>query len=466
MDWVSNLFIALLLMNVTGTLFFLIGTFFRKTWFKNDARLLRLVVIATLCAYTVPFVYLVLYADKRIAAVLNERSSINLFYNTPATMDLFTILGLVWMNTFLLLLGYRLYRYHKWRTVCKGNIPEEDEVIQGRFLEISGKLGIAGKVSLCRNDSIDVPCMTYSHGPVVILPFVKYTKQELDVILYHELCHYLERDMFLKSWGILVALLHGMNPIAHILLKQMDLICEECCDRMVCEKAAEDYTEREYFGTILEMLLTEGRRERYQLLALVDTESNYERRVKFMSEYRKHGYMKKGAALVLSACFLLGSSMTALAAGNGLTDAYKEITEKTSDRVSEPLTDDADLQVMEEICRAYDLDPAKVVMIGDDSVEPYGLTLNVTWHVPADTTYMTSGFTESEGDQVSILVTSDPDDITYQTGIKDPNQIMRYVEGEGEIYHVFDIEINGRYYFFVTNLSETEELYIEATIVK
>lgn len=466
MDWVSNLFIALLLMNVTGTLFFLIGTFFRKTWFKNDARLLRLVVIATLCAFTVPFVYIFLYMSKRVVEIVEIESDVNLFYNTPVTIRLFTILGVVWIDAFLILLGYRLYRYLEWRNVCKGNIPEDDEMIQGRFLEICDKLGIAGKVALCRNDSIDVPCMTYSHGPVVILPFVKYTKQELDVILYHELCHYLERDMFLKSWGILVALLHGMNPIAHILLKQMDLICEECCDRMVCEKAAEDYTEREYFGTILEMLLTEGRRERYQLLALVDTESNYERRVKFMSEYRKYGCVKKGAALVLSACFLLGSSMTALAAGNGLTDAYKEIAQETSDRVYDLSTDDADLQAMEEICRAYDLDPAKVVMIGDDSIEPYGMSLNVVWHVPADTTYMTSGFTESEGDQVGISVGADPDDITYQTGIKDPNQIMRYVEGEGVITHTFDIEINGRYYFFVTNLSETEEIYIEATVIK
>ena len=32
--------------------------------------------------------------------------------------------------------------------------------------------------------------------------------------------------------------------------------------------------------------------------------------------------------------------------------------------------------------------------------------------------------------------------------------------------YTFDIEINGRYYFFVTNLSETEELYIEATVLK
>ncbi|MCI6714336.1 MAG: hypothetical protein MR523_05250, partial [Lachnospiraceae bacterium] len=103
---------------------------------------------------------------------------------------------------------------------------------------------------------------------------------------------------------------------------------------------------------------------------------------------------------------------------------------------------------------------------GDDSIEPYGMNLNVVWHVPADTTYMTSGFTESEGDQVAIAVSADPDDITYQTGIKDPNQIMRYVEGEGVIGHTFDIEINGRYYFFVTNLSETEEIYIEATVAK
>ena len=185
-----------------------------------------------------------------------------------------------------------------------------------------------------------------------------------------------------------------------------------------------------------------------------------------MSEYRNHGCMKKGVALLLSACFLLGSSITALAAGNELTDAYVNVAETTSDRTPAPVQDGMDEQAFEEICRAYDLDPAKVVMMGDDSVETYGLTINLHWHVPADRTYMSTGFTESEGDQVVIAVGADPDDITYQTGLKDPNQIMHYVEGEGVITHTFDIEINGRYYFFVTNLSETEELYIEATVLK
>ena len=466
MDWVSNLFVALLLTDITGTLFFLISAFFKKICFRNDAKLLRFLVIATLCAYTVPFVYMVLYADKRIADALAVRSNVNVFYNTPITMHIFAMLGLAWIAIFLLLLAYRLYRRYRWAVICRGNIPEEDAMIERCFRDICAVLGVGDKVSLYRNDSVDVPCMTYCHGPAVIMPLVQYTKQEAEVIFYHELCHYLERDILLKSWGVLVALLHGFNPAAHILLKQMNLICEECCDRKACEKGKQVFTTRQYFGVIFDMLLTDGKRERYQLFSLVDTKSNYERRVRCMSEYRKHNGMKRGVALILSACFLLGSSMTALAAGNELTDAYKGIAKETSDKESEITMSDADIKAMEEICRAYDLDPDKVVMIGDDSIEPYGLTFDVKWDVPADTTYMTSGFKKYEGEETTIAVATDPDDITYQTGIKDPNQLMRYVEGEGVITHTFDIEIDGRYYFFVTNLSLTEELYIEATVIK
>lgn len=466
MDWISNLFVALLFTDITGTLFFLIGIFFRKILFKHDARALHFLVIATLCAYTVPFVYIVLYADKRMVHALNVRSNVNLFYNTPITMELFSILGIIWIAMFFVLLVYRLYRGCRWTAICRGNIPEEDEMIERRFLDICDELGLAGKVVLYRNDSVDVPCITYWHGPVVILPLVRYTEKEADVIFHHELCHYLGRDIHLKTWGVLVTLLHGFNPIVYILLKQIDLICEECCDRMACEKGKNAFTTQQYFQIIFEMLLTEGKRERYQLFALVDTRSNYERRVDFMSKYLLHGSMKKGAALVISVGFLLGSSITALAAGNELTDAYNGIAQGTSERAADLSISDEDYEAMEEICRAYDLDPDKVVMMGDDGVEAYGLALNVVWDVPADTTYMTAGFSEDVGDQVIIAVATDPDNITYQTGIKDPKQIMRYVEGEGKISHTFDIEIKGRHYFFISNLSETEELYIEATVLK
>lgn len=466
MDWISNLFIALFFTDITGTLFFLIGLLFRKILFRHDAKALRFLVITTLCAYTVPVVYIVLYADKRIAAVLDVKSNVNLFYNTPRTSELFSMLGIVWIVMFFILLGHRLYRGCRLIAICRGNIPVEDEMLEQRFLDISAELGIEGKVSLYWNDSVNVPCITYWHGPVVILPLVRYTEKEADVIIYHELCHYLDRDVPVKVWSILVTLIHGFNPVAYILLKQVDLVCEECCDRIACEKGKEVFSTGDYFRVICDLLLTDGKRDRYQLFALVDTESNYERRVKFMSEYHLHGNMKRGAAFILSACFLVGSSITALAAGNELTDAYKAVAKETSEKASELPISDADYQAMEELCRIYDLDPEKVVMMGEDGIEPYGRTFTVEWRVPVDTTYMTSGFNEDEGDEVTIAVAADPDDITFQTGIKDPNQLMRYVEGEDQISHTFDIEINGRYYFFVTNLSETEELDIEAFVIK
>lgn len=153
MDWISNLFIALFFTDITGTLFFLIGLMFRKILFRHDAKSLRFLVITTLCAYTMPVVYIVLYSEERLTAVLNVKSNVNLFYNTPRTSELFSMLGIIWIVMFFILLGYRLYRGCSLIAICRGNIPVEDEMLEQRFLDISAELGIEGKVSLCWNDS-------------------------------------------------------------------------------------------------------------------------------------------------------------------------------------------------------------------------------------------------------------------------------------------------------------------------
>jgi hypothetical protein len=346
--------------------------------------------------------------------------------------------------------------------VCRGNIPEEDAEVEQCFLDVCARLGIEGRVELCRNDLVEIPCMTYYHGPVVILPYRKYMRQQAEVIFYHELCHYKEGDVHLKTWGVLVSQLHVFNPAVHILLDQIDLICEKCCDRMACEKGKDAFTTKEYFEIIKRMILTDGKKERYQLFSLVDTKSNYERRIEYMKKYQEQGCLRKGTALLLSVCFLLGSSMTALAAGDGLADAYVGMTEDTESMTTDSIIDTADF---EEICSAYDLDPDTVVMM-DDGIQARGRTITLRWYVPAGRTYMSSGFNKLEESEVTVAVAADPEDITYRTGIKDPNELMRYVEGEGTITHTFEIEIAGRYYFFVKNMSETEELYVEAFIVK
>lgn len=464
MDWVSNLFIALLMTDISGTLFYIIGVIFRKVWFKKDARLIRFVTIVILCSYVVPLVYFVLQAERWINE--NMHSSINLFYNTPRTMEVFEVLGCVWIALFLMLLAYKLVCRHRWAMICRGNITEEDEMTKRRFTEICRELGIEGKISLCRNDSVSVPCITYHHGMVVILPFVQYTEDEVEIILYHELCHYLEKDMPLKTFGILIALLHVFNPLVHLMLKQMSLMCEISCDRLACEKAKDRFTQQHYCQVILNMMKTDTKRCRYQLFALVDDRTNYERRVACMSEYRMSGGIRKSVALGLAACFLLGSSFTSLAIGAKMTDVYEGYAEDTSVKSSIGDIDAADLKAMNELASMYHLDPNDIVIMDDINMEGRGRTIDIEWNVTAGKTFMSAGFLEDEGREVKGLVVGDPMDITFQTGIKDTDNIMNYAEGSDTVDFTYEIPENGRYYFFVVNLCETRDLHIDAMIAR
>ena len=79
---------------------------------------------------------------------------------------------------------------------------------------------------------------------------------------------------------------------------------------------------------------------------------------------------------------------------------------------------------------------------------------------------MSSGFSQAEGDTVTVTTVGSPSDIQFQTGLKDPHQVMRYVEGSGSIKHDFAISIKGRHYFFVTNLDSSRVLDAKATIIR
>lgn len=468
MDWTSNLFIVLLLTDITGTIFFLIRELFKK-YVSDDVAFLHFLTKVTLCTFLVPFVYILLYIGKRVRTVRIE-SNINLFYHTPLTIELGAVLGCVWIGFFLMLLAHRLYRRFRWAMICRGNIPEEDEVVFRVFTEICAELEIGGEVSVCRNDSVEIPCITYHHGFVVILPLVNYTEEEARVIFYHELSHYLNHDMYLKTIGCIVALLHVFNLAGHILLEQMDLLCEEYCDRVACEKGKRTFNRADYFNVILELLVSDEKQDRYQLFTLVDDKTNYERRVEYMMDYHKNGGLKKGTALVLSVCFLLGSSITSLAAGGGVTVAYDGLARVTSVKATdkESITvanmNSVDEEALQEFARIFNVDPEDIIMM-EDGIEPMSIT-PLTWTIPEGKVYMSTGFKQEIGDTVTAAVVGTPDDVEYDMGIKDPEQIMRYVEGQGSTKHDFTIEIKGRHYFFVENKSETEELHVEVALIR
>ncbi len=469
MDWASNFFIVLLITDITGTIFFLAGWLLGKRT-NNDVAFLRFLTDAAIAAFLLPFVYTVLYLAKRIT-VITIISDINLFYGTPLTLRLSAVLGRAWIGLIFALLAYRLMHLFRWRMVCRGNIPEEDETVRRIFDELCGEFGIQGRVSLHRNDSVDMPCITYCHGFTVILPLVDYTEKEAEVVLCHELCHYLNRDLFLKSVGGLMTLIHVFNPAVHILLRQADRICEIYCDRAACGKGEKRFTKREYFQVILEALINDGKKNRYQLFTLVDDRSDYERRVEYMRDYQVKGGLKKGTALAFALCFLCGSSMTSFAAGDGVASAYGGVAAATSEwSVPDVDTEEADALADEAAARAIaeeqGFDPASVKVMREGMTQSDDGLWNIRWIIPPGETYVTTGFKEHEGDQVIVVVAGTPDDILFRTGIKDPDAIMWYYEDTDKIGFNFTVEKDGRHYFFVKNMDEERDLDVSAAIAK
>ena len=445
---------ALLMTGLTGTIFYLAGLICRRA-IGYDVAFRRFLAYATLGSFLLPLVFTVLYLTRRITE-MKIKSDSNLFYNTPRMRDVGIALGCIWIGLFALLL--------------RGNIPEEDEAVERLFHEICEELQVKGKVALARNDLIGTPCITYYHGYVVMLPFIRYTEKELQVIFCHELCHYLHRDLHLKTAGCIVVLLHAFNPAVYVLFRQINLMCEEACDAAASKKGEKMFTKQEYMAVILRSLIGDDRKNRYQLFALSDDKTNFERRVEYMSRTHKRGGLKKSAAVIAAAAFLMGSSMTALAAGDGMVEAYKDMAEETSvwntyDGMVGTNVDVADQEALEVLCKAYDLDPSKVTIMEDDA-DPASLVRKITWIVPKGETYMSSGFVQEVGDNVCVTVQGTPEDVNYRTGLKDPDDIMWYVEGSGKIHQDFTIGIKGRHYFFVSNQSEEEDLDIEAAIVR
>lgn len=450
---------------------------------KYDVAFLRFLTKATLFAYLVPFVYTTLYLGKRFG-MMGIESDINLFYVTSLTLEVNQVLGCVWTGIFLALMISKLRERYKLAVKCRGNIPEEDENILRVFEDVCADLGINGKVSLCRNDLMDVACVTYHHGPVVILPFEQYTEKEAEIIFYHELCHYLNRDLYLKTVGCIAALLHVFNPAVHILMNEMSMLCERYCDRTASKKGEHRFTEQEYFQVLLNLRVDSGRKDRYQLLAFADSRSDCERRTEYMYQYRTKGGLKKGMAVTLAACFLLGSSITSLAAGDGVTEAYDELAKYTSDYgaysvqeedvfiadIPEDTSGDIDIsdeEVVQRLAQELGIDPDKIVMTDDNlDIMPYSDLdpVRITWTIPADSVYVSTGYRAEVGEKDYIFVYGDPDDVVFWMGLKDPKAKMWYAEGSGMVKMVYTVEIKGRHYFFVYNRSEDTELHVEAYI--
>jgi hypothetical protein len=136
--------------------------------------------------------------------------------------------------------------------------------------------------------------------PSIFLPPRDYTKTDLQIILTHELTHYLRSDLKLKGMFILALILHWYNPFVHMMLKAADRDMELCCDRDAINKNDQKF-KSDYSDVIMREIISRRRINGTLFACMGSDKKTMEARFKNIFSRKK----RKGGICFLSALVLV-----------------------------------------------------------------------------------------------------------------------------------------------------------------
>ncbi len=100
---------------------------------------------------------------------------------------------------------------------------------------------------------ISSPLMTGVFKPVLLLPEVFLTDEQLENVVLHEMTHYKRKDILVKWFSLIVKSIHFFNPAVYFVCRQLDEECEISCDAAVVKNMTRE-SEMSYVNTILSLL--------------------------------------------------------------------------------------------------------------------------------------------------------------------------------------------------------------------
>lgn len=186
----------------------------------------------TLLSFSIfPHIDNVFYAD--ISAINNIAPDIKL--------TVVNVFCCVWIAGAVVFIVNYLRKYNKLCKTIKCIDPADDPLITDILNNIKAEHNFKFDVKIIVNSAVPSPSEFGFFRQIIFLNNYKYTAEELNYILLHELTHFYNKSNWIKLFMDMVKSILWWNPLVYILQKHIDNLLEIYVDTYVVRDSAAEY---------------------------------------------------------------------------------------------------------------------------------------------------------------------------------------------------------------------------------
>jgi beta-lactamase regulating signal transducer with metallopeptidase domain/dienelactone hydrolase len=208
-----------------------------------------------------------------------------------------SVLFLLWPLGVVCCLFINLFHYARYAGKLKRHRiparPQEQAIL-------AGLLKRRRLPALYRSRLAPTPMTIGVFKPAIVLPDLRYSEEQLQNILTHELIHLQRRDVLVKWLSVLAGALHWFNPAVYVARREIDRICELACDELVIKNL--DNTGKQSYGETLLAVSAEGRRLKAVLTtSMCEEKKALKERLSAILQSKKYTKMAAAGSVILLA---------------------------------------------------------------------------------------------------------------------------------------------------------------------
>lgn len=424
--------------------------------------------------YTVPVGYVVVVLTYRVWLQGTDEIWKAVFMSTKLIKSGLGIYAVAWLCVAGTMIYYRWQDHTKWCRKLEDNIPIDDPMVLQIFQRVCCRLNIPEvKMPINKNVLVQTPLVLGSIHPQVLLPENDYTEEDLELIFYHELSHFVHRDLWFKSYVVVVMMIHCFNPLTWGLLNRVNIWSECMADVTALEASGNLHNAKYYYNKIMylipDILKTED--DKFFLASLFKNENTLSKRIDFMKKYKKIKTVNGTLTSLLTIVLVFISTTVALASGGLVAKLHDTVYQMTEERLDETIgkTIVANNGKVECYYSAGEMENDNIRQVSaiDDGIitEESKMSYNIKGKMDSNTRYIGGECFFNTNCTVKVFVAVLPRDKDFAIGIISNSGDVQYVESCGCVSHNFKITRKGKYRVFIqNNYTDSTKLDIKGNV--